>query len=210
MNSSVLLKKLYLDEIEFITSDTLKKYCKTFKIDYEDAIRYFIRMGYIIRIFKGIFYLKNLEELKFGRWKYSYRELIAKGLEIKGVKNWYFGLYSALKLNNMTHETFVIDHVMNDKIFRPKPIDIMGYKVEFHRVSPKLFNIGIIKNEKIRYSDPEKTILDFMYIWRYNGISETRIIMDIADYAENVSKEKLRKYVKYYPKSVEKTLRGLL
>jgi predicted transcriptional regulator of viral defense system len=206
----MLLKKIYLDKIEFFTSDTLKEYCKKFEINYEDAVRYFIRRGYIIRIFKGIFYLKSLEELKFGRSKYSYRELIGKGLKYKGVTNWYFGLYSALKINNMTHETFVIDHIINDKIVRSKPIDVSGYKVEFHRVSFKLLEFGVIKKGNLRYSDPEKTILDFIYIWRYNKIPGRRIIMDIADYVSDISKDKIRKYAKHYPKTVEKTLEGLL
>jgi len=210
MKSNILLKKLYLDKVEFITSKMLKDYCKEFKMDYENTVRYFIRMGYLIRIFKGIFYLRDMEELKLGRTKYSYRDLIAKGLELKNVKNWYFGLYSALKMNNMTHESFVIDHILNDKLFRPNPMEIMGHDVKFHRVSSKLLKFGIFKRRNIRYSDPEKTILDFMYIWRYNGVSKKRIIMDIGDYAENVSKGKLRKYVKHYPRTVKETLEGVL
>jgi len=210
MKTSLLLKKLHIDKKEFITSTLLKNYCKKLELDYEDTIRYFIRQGYLIRIFKGIFYVKDLEEIKLGRLKYSYRELIAKGLELKGVKNWYFGLYSALKLNNMTHETFVIDHVINDEIFRAKPIDIAGYKIKFHRVSSKVLTFGIITKDNVRFSDPEKTILDFLYILRYNGVPENKIIMDVSEYSNNILKEKIRKYVKHYPKSVKQTLEGLL
>ncbi len=210
MNSSILLKKLYLEKIEFITSEELEKYCKEFEMDYTDTVRYFIRRGYLVRIFKKIFYLRNMEEIKLGRTKYSYREIIAKGLELKGVKNWYFGLYSALKMNNMTHESFIVDHILNDKLFRPNPINIMDYKIEFHKVSPKLLTFGILKKSNINYSDPEKTVLDFMYILRYNGVSKKRIIIDIKDYAENASIEKLRKYVKHYPKTVKETLEALL
>lgn len=205
-----LLKKLYLDKKEFVTSDVLKIYCKKLNLDYDSTIKNLMFSGYIIRIFKGIFYVKDLEEIKLGRTRYSHLELISKGLELKGVKNWCFGLYSALKLNNMTHEEFTIDHIINDILFRAKPIDIIGYKVKFHRVTPNLLKFGITKKGKIRYSDPEKTILDFLYILRYNGVSEEKIIMDLADYASGISKEKIRKYVKYYPKTVEKTLEGVL
>jgi len=210
MGMNPLLKKLYLDKKEFVTSDVLKKYCKRLDLDYDGTIKNLMFSGYLIRIFKGIFYVKGLEEIKLGRTKYSHLELISKGLELKRVKSWYFGLYSALKLNNMTHEEFTIDHIINDTLFRAKPIDIIGYKVKFHRVSSNLLKFGITKKGKIRYSDPEKTILDFLYILRYNGVPEERIVMDIADYASGVSKEKIRKYVKYYPKTVEKTLEGLL
>lgn len=205
-----VLKKLYLENKEFVKSDELKKYCKKFNIDYNITVKNLVFRGNLVRIFKGIFYVRNLEEIKLGRFKYSYRELIAKGLELKDVKNWYFGLYSALKLNNMTHETFVIDHVINDKIFRAKPIDIAGYKIKFHRISYKVLTFGIITKDNIRFSDPEKTILDFIYILRYNGIPENKIIMDVSEYSNNISKEKIRKYVKHYPKSVRKTLEGLL
>ena len=210
MKTSSLLKKLHIDKKEFITSTILKNYCEKLELDYENTIRYFIRQGYLIRIFKGIFYVKDIEEIELGRLKYSYRELIAKGLALKDVKHWYFGLYSALKLNNMTHETFVIDHVINDTIFRAKPIDIAGYKVTFHRISPKVLTFGILTKDSIRFSDPEKTILDFLYILRYNGVPENKILMDVSEYSNSISKEKIRKYVNHYPKSVKKTLEGLL
>jgi len=210
MRMNPLLKKLYLDNTEFITSDTLKKYCKTLDLDYDGTIKNLVFRGSLIRIFKGIFYIKNLEEINLGRLKYSHMELIAKGLELKDVEKWYFGLYSALKLNNMTHETFAIDHVLNNKIFRAKPIEIFGHKVKFHRLSSKLLTFGIIKEERIRYSDPEKTVLDFIYLLRYEGVPDNKIIMDISEYANNVSKEKMRRYVKYYPKTVERICRELL
>lgn len=210
MKNSLLLKKLHIQKTEFITSSTLKNYCKKFKLDYENTIRYLIRQGYLIRIFKGIFYVKNPEEIKLGTLKYSHMELIAKGLELKKVKNWYYGLHSALKLNNMTHETFAIDHVMNDEISRPKPINITGYKIKFHRVTPKILKFGIKTSKKIRFSDPEKTIIDFLYMLRYNGVPEEKIIMDMSEYLKDIKKEKMYSYVKYYPKSVKKTLEGLL
>lgn len=206
MKSTILLKKLHLEKIKFVTSETLKKYCNEFEIEYENTIRYFIRMGYLIRIFKGIFYVKSIEELKLGRTKYSYRDIIAKGIQLKNIKNWYFGLYSALKMNNMTHESFITEHILNDKLFRPNPIEIMHYKVKFHKISSKLLTFGILKKRNINYSDPEKTILDFIYIWRYNSIPKRKIIMDITDYAENVSRDKLSKYAKIYPKTVKKII----
>ena len=210
MKSNLLLKKLYLDKKEFVTSDILKKYCNIFKLDYYDAIRYFMKRGYLIRIFKGIFYVKSLDERKLGETKYTYLELVSKGMELKGIKNWYFGLHSALKLNNMTHEEFTIDYVINDKLFRANPINIMGYKFKFHKITPKLLKFGVTKRGNIRYSDPEKTILDFFYLLRYNGIPEERIIMDVIDYARDISKEKIVRYAEHYPKTVIKTLGGLV
>jgi predicted transcriptional regulator of viral defense system len=201
IKSSLLLKKLRLDNREFTTSEELKRICESMSLNYEKAIKYFVSRGYLIRIFKGIFYVKTLEEAKLGRSKYSHLDLVAKGLELKGVKNWYFGLYTALKFNNITHESFAVDYVVNDKLLRSKPINIAGYKFKFIKLTPKLLEFGIIENS-LKFSDPEKTILDFIYTWRYNGIPREKIILDVSEWAEHLSGEKVRKYAAYYPKTV--------
>lgn len=205
MSMKLLLKKLRLDGKEFLTSDAVRKYCKSFKLDYNFTIKYFISRGYLVRIFRGVFYVRSLDELKLGKVKYSHLDLVSRGLELKGVKNWYFGLYTALKLNNMTHEHFTIDYVINDRIFRAKPIEIAGCKFRFLKLKPSLFNFGIAKNG-LRCSDPEKTILDFIYVWRYNGVPEEKIIMDISEYSKNLSKKKVKNYAKKYPKTVCKII----
>ena len=110
-------------------------------LNYEITIRHLVSRGYIIRIFKGIFYIKTLEETKLNKSKYNHLELVAKGLELKGVKNWYFGLYTALKFNNITHESFTVDYVVNDKLLRSKPINIAGYKFRFVKLTPKLITV---------------------------------------------------------------------
>jgi len=202
MKTAVLLKKLRLDEKEFVTSEELKQYCKQLNLDYEYAIDHFVTRGHLIRIFRGIFYIKSLDETKLGKSKYSHIDLVAKGLELKGVKKWYFGLYTALKLNNMTHEHFAIDYVVNDKILRVNPITIAGYRFKFLKLKSTLFSFGIIENN-LKYSDPEKTILDFIYTWRYNGISKDRISADVGEWSKALSKTKIAKYAKNYPKTVQ-------
>jgi predicted transcriptional regulator of viral defense system len=201
MKMSLLLKKLRMEGKEFVTSAELKRYCRSMKLNYESVIRYFVSRGYLMRIFRGIFYVKSLDEIKLGKAKYSHLELVAKGLEMKGVKNWYFGLYTALKLNNMTHEYFAIDYVVNDKIFRAKPMSIAGHQFKFVKISSTLLKFGITRG-KLSYSDAEKTILDFIYTWRYNGIPKDRIALDVTEWARNISKEKIREYAKRYPKTV--------
>ena len=201
MKSSVLLRKLQMEGKEFATSAELGRYCKSMKLDYNIVLRHLIPRGYLIRIFKGIFYVKSPEEVMLKTTKYSHLEFVAKGLELKKIGNWYFGLYTALKLNNMTHEHFTVDYVINDKMLRTKPMDIAGYKFRFLKLKPKLLEFGIV-NDRLRHSDPEKTILDFIYIWRYNGIPKEKIVLDIAEWANNISKGKVRKYAKNYPKTV--------
>ena len=179
MSSSLILKKFHLTDKEFLTSNEIKFECSSLNLNYENVIRYFLRQKYIIRIFKGIFYVNSLEEIKYKSIKYSHLELVAKGLELKGVKNWYFGLYTALKLNNATHEYFTIDYVISDSFYRNKPITINNRRFKFHKLKLSLLKFGIIEN-KYRFSDLEKTVLDFIYLWIYNGKPKDRILMDIS------------------------------
>jgi predicted transcriptional regulator of viral defense system len=203
MKTDILLRKLRMENKEFATSKELRAYCKSLRLDYDIAIRHLVPRGYLVRILKGIFYVKSLEELELARSKYTHLELVARGLELKNVKHWYFGLHTALKLNNMTHETFAVEDVINDKLFRAKPFTIAGYKFKLSRLSPSLLHFGITKAENgVRYSDPEKTVLDFIYIWRYNGIPEEKIAADVGGWAKNMAKGKMREYAKKYPKTV--------
>ena len=199
---SHLLRKLWMDKKEFVTASELKAYCRSFKLSYPAVVSYFVKRGYFIRIFRGIFYVKSLEEAKLSRNKYSHLELVAKGLDRKRVRNWYFGLHTALKLNNMTHETFAVEDVVNDKLFRANPVNIAGYKFRFTKMSPSLLGFGIEKGNEVKHSDPEKTILDFIYIWRYNGVPSEKIVADVSEWAKHASKGKLRSYAKKYPKTV--------
>ncbi len=192
-----------MDRKEFVAAEELRRYCSAFKLDYPTVVSYFVKRKYFVRIFRGIFYVKSLEEAKLARNKYSHLDLVAKGLELKEVKRWYFGLHTALKINNMTHETFAVEDVISDKLFRANPFTIAGYKFKFSRLSPSLLDFGITKTGNgVRYSDPEKTILDFIYVWRYNGIPEEKIEADARGWAKNVAKKKMRAYAKKYPKTV--------
>jgi hypothetical protein len=203
MTMSLLRRKLWMDKKEFVTAQELKIYCKSMELNYEMVVRYFGMRGYLVRIFRGIFYVKSFDELKLGRNKYTHLELVAKGLELKKVKNWYFGLHTALMLNNITHETFAVEDVVSGELFRANPFTIAGYKFKFSKLSPSLLGFGISKaGNGVRYSDPEKTILDFIYIWRYNGIPQEKITADVSGWAKGASKEKLRVYAKKYPKTV--------
>jgi len=208
MTAKLLLRKLRLDGKEFLTSEDIKSYCRSFKLDYARVVKYFISRGYLIRVFRGIFYLKNLDELKLGRTKYRHLDLVSKGMELKGVENWYFGLYTALKMNNMTHEHFVVDYVINDRIFRARPVKIAGHDFRFLKLKPGLFGFVVAK-DGLRHSDPEKTVLDLIYVWRYNGVPEEKIIMDLSEYAGNLSKSKVKNYAKRYPKGVAKVAEAL-
>ena len=194
---------------KIITSDELKSYCAILKITYLDAIKYLIRHKYLHRIMRGIFYNPSIHERKMGGFDMTYREAIIKSLEIKGVKNWYFGLESAIKLNNLSHEFFVVDYILNDTIARTKSLEVFGNKVRFVKIKPELCKFGVKKVNYVKFSDVEKTILDFIYLLKYRGLEDPLIKSKIIDYLDVASKDKLLSYAKKYNKTVEEFVRSL-
>jgi predicted transcriptional regulator of viral defense system len=209
MKYRLLVKKLNMIDKKIITSDELKSYCSILKITYLEAIKYLIRYKYLHRIMRGIFYNPSIHERKISGLDMTYREAIIKALEIKGVNNWYFGLESAIKLNNLTHELFVIDYILNDTIARTKSLDVFGNKIRFVKVKPELCKFGMKKTNYMRFSDIEKTILDFIYLLKYRGFEDPLIKSKIINYIDITSKEKLLSYAKHYNKTVEEFVRKL-
>ena len=204
MTLKLIVRKLELSDKKFITREELKEYCKKLSLDYYVAIRYLTHYNHLVRILRGIFYIKSIEERKLNKTNINHLEAIKEALKIKGVKNWYFGLSTALKLNNLTHEYFTIDYVVNDKIFRDKPFLIMGYKTKFVKIKSKLTLFGII-NKNLPYSDAEKTMLDFIYLKEYGNV---KLVPE--EIFEKCSKNKLLKYSKSYGKRTIKRLKEML
>jgi hypothetical protein len=103
----------------------------------------------------------------------------------------------------MTHEHFTVEDVVSDSLFRANPVMIAGHKFKFVKLSPSLVGFGVQKSGNgIQSSDPEKTVLDFIYVWRYNGIPGDKIVADIGEWARHASRRKLRMYARKYPKTV--------
>lgn len=201
MTLKLIVEKLARDNKKFILSDEIKDYCRKLSLDYLPTIKYLLRNKYLARIFRGIFYVYSIEERKLGKSEMNSFEIIKEALKIKGIRNWYFGLETSLKFNNLTHEYFTIDYVINDKIFRAKPIIIMSRKVKFYKLSSKILSFGVIK-KKVNYSDSEKTLLDLLYLKHYTK-------EEFEEIAEKLSKTRLLKYAKSYNKRVINIVNGL-
>lgn len=208
MKYTLLTRKLYLDKSDFIVASRLREYCKELRLSYYSAVGYLLANRYAIRILRGIFYVPSIEERKLKKINIGYMDAIAKSLELKRVENWYFGLWTSLKLNNLTHEYFATDYVINDTLFRPKPIEILGHKIRFIKLKKSLFGFGVIKN-KINISDNEKTLLDFIYLYRYSGLNKKDIKSKAAELTDNCSEEGVVRYSKRYNKEVARFVREL-
>lgn len=187
------------------TKSEIIEACKPFNANPDNTINFMISYGYFVRIIRELYYVKTLEEFELKKSSDVYK-IVSLGLN-KLKLNWYFGLYTALRLNGLTHEFYDTMFILNDKIYRAKEIKIAGEKVKFLKVASKLVNFGIVTENEKRFSDSEKTILDLIYISRYRSLTEGRITAMIEDYRKEVTAEKILEYLRFYPKAVEKAAR---
>jgi predicted transcriptional regulator of viral defense system len=192
------------------TKDEIKEACKRFDANPDNTTNYMISYGYLVRILRGLYYVKTFEEFELRKSPDIYKILFLS-LNKLNVK-WYFGLYTGLRLNGLTHEFFDTIFVLNDQIYRPKEIKIAGEKVKFLKLSSRLVDFGVVNESDKRFSDVEKTLLDLIYISRYRSVPEGRIISMIGDYGKRVRNDKVLEYLRFYPKAVEKVVKaaGLL
>ena len=100
-------------------------------------------------------------------------------------------------------------YLINDQILKAKPIKILGKDFRFLTFKNALFNFGII-NDKIKYSDHEKTILDLIYLWQYNHMNDSRILIETSKLIKGISEEKILEYSQFYPESNRKLLKKAL
>lgn len=212
--TSLVWKKLALEKVKFVTRERIDRYAQELGKRPMESIKYLQKNGYIHRIFRGIFYVSSLEEREYGGYDFTVREMISQGLKIKGVQKWYFGLQSALKLNLMTHEVFNIDYVITNSYRTTKIVRILGSQVKFYVWSDRLHIPGSVieirtkNNCSIRYSNPEKTVLDIAYKRYIDNLP--RIQGPINEYWEMLDKKKVTDYIKRYPLGFQKELEGLI
>ena len=202
------MKRLLVEKRKFVVTEELKELSNELHEDHMSIINYLTKRRYLIRIFKGVFYVRSLEEIKFDTLHIGHLDLIANGLKLKGITNWYFGLYTALTLNNLTHEYFAIDTVINDTLFRAKEVEIAGHKFKFIKIKTPLI-FGTKTENNLIFSNIEKTILDFIYIKKYRSLPEDKIILDVSEFMEKANRRTLLSYADKYPKSVRKIIEKL-
>lgn len=180
--------------------------CKKFDAITVNTINNMISYGYLVRILRGLYYVKTLEE--FANKKIiDVHRIISLGMEELCV-NWYFGLNTALTMNGATHEYSDTVFVVNDDIYRNKEVRIAKSRVKFIKITPKLTTFGIVAEDGVRYSDLEKTLLDMIYLSKYRSIPEGRIALAVEEYVKGADRKKVREYIKAYPLNVGKVAKN--
>ena len=187
-----------------VTREELEKACKRFGEDAGRVINFMISYGYLIRILRGLYYVRTFEEFST-RKSIDTMKLISLGMNELSVE-WYFGLNTALRLNGATHEFYPVIHVLSYSIYRPKIVKINGDDVRFIKLKRELFGFGVIEKHGMWYSDLEKTLLDMVYLSRYRSMPGERIISALREHKKHIKARKLAEYLCFYPKSVRRVV----
>ena len=206
MKYGLLVKKVHLEGKRYIAAEEIRDACKKIGINYAEGIIYLTRTKHLIRIMRGFFYVESPKERSTGVLNANFFDAISKVLEHKEVK-WYFGFETAIKLNDLTHEYFPMDYVVSDKLFRPKPVAILGHKVKFIKLKKDLFGFGVSHNKGVNHSDIEKTILDIVHVRKHKGTDDAAIKNEIGELLRHANKKKLHGYAKHYSLSVRDFVR---
>ena len=152
-------------------------------------LKYLIRGGKIVRITKGTYTFNNDAEL------YGF-----------GFQPFYYGLQHALTLNDLWSEQ-TAPIVITTRNVKTGKRDIGNARIFIKRIKPDYFfgfsNI-VYGNRYLPVSDPEKTLIDFVY-FRKALSGQT-----YADMIKDVDRKVLNQYLKHYNEKVVKTVRNIV
>jgi len=210
MKAPLIWEKLLVDGKMIATSKEIRSLAKDIGKDEWRSVKYLQSHGYIVRILKGIFYVKSVEERAKKTHDVSIYEMVGMALKEKGVKNWYYGLETALKLNMMTHEYYMIDYVITDSFRTTKVISIAGQNFRFIKRGGKHFKDSITRKKRIRYSTPEKTVLDIAYRDYLKHKKEALYLGAIEEYKNRIDKKIARSLLSPYPKRFRESVEDIL
>jgi len=207
---SLIWKRLLLEQKKMVTTNQIEKLALKLDKNKKRAVYYLQEEGYIVRVLRGIFYVKSLKERQYNTLNNSLYTIVAWALEIKKVKNWYFALETALKLNNLTHEYYTVDYVFTDSYRTTKKISIIDNKFQFLKRSKKYFKKGILEKNKIRYSTPEKTVLDLAYNRFLKTKNEKFFLSPLKEYKTKIDVDKIKTLLDLYPRLFQKKMEAEL
>jgi len=112
------------------------------------------------------------------------------GIKYLGNEKYYLGVYSALKYHNLLTQMPNILFLFNTTYSGKKKI--LGYNLKYIKIKNEKF-FGIIE-DKYKYSDLEKTIIDSLY---YNKLIKLNYVLELFSKAK-YNKDKLILYAKKY------------
>ena len=169
------------------------------------AIRSLRKAERIVPLFKGYYYLRDGNEILLHAAA-NPLELFARGANAKGIGSWYFGLHTALRLNEMTHEHSNDEFVVSDAFYRPKGVMIAERRFVVLKWRPSMTRFGLKRIGEYSWSDPEKTVLDYAFLDHYLRVKGHPVTGVWKENLTNLRRSKLKSYLPNYPVPVRSML----
>lgn len=175
------------------------------KVNWNSLWTYLRKSNYIKRILGDYYYIYSLEERHNRYCHYSEEELIFLVLSRMKVK-WYLGLERALQEHKQSWQALTITPIINTYYSGIKKLGSSRFK--FIKTQEKRCTFGLIKrktNNQVAYlySDLEKTYLDFLYFYSYQG-KDLETIRRQLDF--QIKMKVARKYARPYSKKIQRVL----
>lgn len=210
MSINRILSKLRKKEECFFSRDELMEYSQRFHYPLKNVINYLESQDSLIEIFKDVYYIKPTPDIGENYNVECLLEIIFRALNHIEIKDAYVGLYSALRLNGIKNESDEDDekkiYIITDKDLSKKSIEYHDNEVRFIKLKSSLTDFGVIENG-LRYSDPEKTILDLSLLWKKNGKHDMKIASMIREFGDSLSEKKMKEYGNAYGVEIQNILK---
>jgi predicted transcriptional regulator of viral defense system len=206
MSASLVWKRLNLEGVRVTDSRRIEMMAAGLGRDPVRTIRYLQEHGYIVRLLRGIFYVKTPDERMLKTLQASKYDLIRMAMKEKGVRHWHLGLNTATAIHGMTHEYFSTDFVITDSFRTTKTIKINGSKFRFVRRGKALQGFGVERLKGVPVSDKEKTVLDLVHSRIIAGAADTGASEPIAEFEDCIDARKVREYAQHYPSRVREVV----
>lgn len=200
--SALVWHALVGDGLEVARTTDVAALARRIRKDPADVATALVRSRRLIPLFKGYYYVRRPEDMGLLPPRHNALELFALGARAKGIGPWYFGLETALRLNGMTHEDGGVDFVVNARLFRPSAVKVGLRRFVILRWKPEMLAFGGLRDGLLRWSNPEKTLLDLAFHETNRAARGAPRAGLWTEYVGSVDTRKARAYLRHYPPRV--------
>lgn len=209
--SRAIVEKLRLRKERIISKKEIFALTKAYqniykqKVNWNSLWTYLRESNYIKRILGDYYYIYSLEERHNRYCHYSEEELVFLVLSKMDIK-WYLGLERALQEHKLGWQALTITPIINTYYSGIKKLGSSRFK--FIKTSEKRCRFGLVErktNNQVAYfySNLEKTYLDFLYFYSYQG-KDLKTIRRQLDF--QIKMKVARKYARHYSKKIQRVL----
>lgn len=127
-----------------------------------------VRRKFVVPLFRGVYYVRDPEEVSLGTEKHDALHLFTLGATHADLGHWYFALESAQRIHGESQEHRTVETVVSDKVQRPEPVTIAGRQFEILCWTDVPMHEGVGEVDGLPVAMPSRTIVDHLYrdYWR--------------------------------------------